>query len=103
MCWDQLWYVVSYIVALSRFKGFKYGQMRPMWGRDDVRGSLYSPVRSSFRPQDSKFMTLQTGDVMTKATMCRQCGLIELTGDVSKLRRLTGDLSPLPPLEAVRG
>ena len=66
-------------------------------------GALYSPVRSSFRPQDSKFMTLQTGDVMTKATMCRQCGLIELTGDVSKLRRLTGDLSPLPPLEAARG
>ena len=66
-------------------------------------GALYSPVRSSFRPQDSKFMTLQTGDVMTKATMCRQCGLIELTGDVSKLRRLTGDLSPLPPLEAPRG
>jgi ribosomal protein S27AE len=62
-------------------------------------GALYSPVRSSFRPQDSKFMTLQTGDVMTKATMCRQCGLIELTGDVSKLRRLTGDLSPMPPLE----
>lgn len=66
-------------------------------------GALYSPVRSSFRPQDSKFMTLQTGDVMTKATMCRRCGLIELTGDVSKLRRLTGDLSPLPPLEATRG
>jgi hypothetical protein len=36
-------------------------------------------------------MTLQTGDVMTKATMCRQCGLVELTGDVSKLRRLTDD------------
>ena len=62
-------------------------------------GALYSPVRSSFRPQDSKFMTLQTGDVMTKATMCRQCGLIELTGDVSKLRRLTGDL----PMDAERG
>jgi hypothetical protein len=62
-------------------------------------GALYSPVRASFRPQDSKFMTLQTGDVMTKATMCRQCGLIELTGDVSKLRRLTGEL----PAEVDRG
>ena len=41
-------------------------------------------------------MTLQTGDVMTKATMCRQCGLIELTGDVSKLRRLDGDLCRCP-------
>ena len=35
-------------------------------------------------------MTLQTGDVMTKATMCRGCGLIEVVGDVNKLRRLTG-------------
>jgi hypothetical protein len=33
-------------------------------------------------------MTLQTGDVMTKAIMCRGCGLIEIVGDVSKLRRL---------------
>ena len=54
-------------------------------------GALYSPVRTSFRPVDSKFMTLQTGDVMTKATMCRQCGLIEIIGDVNKLRRLTSE------------
>jgi hypothetical protein len=53
-------------------------------------GALYSAVRISFRPQDAKFMTLQTGDVMTKAVMCRGCGLIEIVGDVSKLRRLTG-------------
>jgi hypothetical protein len=42
----------------------------------------------SFRPQESRFFTLQTGDVMTKATMCRQCGVIEIVGDVNKLRRL---------------
>ncbi len=53
-------------------------------------GALYSAVRLSFRPQDARFMTLQTGDVMTKAIMCRGCGLIEIVGDVSKLRRLTG-------------
>jgi hypothetical protein len=53
-------------------------------------GALYSAVRVSFRPQDAKFMTLQTGDVMTKAIMCRGCGLVEIVGDVSKLRRLTG-------------
>ena len=28
--------------------------------------------------QDSKFLTLETGDVMTKARMCRGCGLIEI-------------------------
>ena len=54
-------------------------------------GALYSAVRLSFRPQESKFMTLQTGDVMTKAMMCRECGLIEIVGDVNKLRRLTTD------------
>lgn len=53
-------------------------------------GALYSAVRVSFRPQDARFMTLQTGDVMTKAIMCRACGLIEIVGDVNKLRRLTG-------------
>ena len=57
-------------------------------------GALYSPVRTSFRPQESKFLTLETGDVMTKATMCRGCGLVEITGDVNKLRRLTSDPEP---------
>jgi hypothetical protein len=51
-------------------------------------GALYAAVRMSFRPQDARFMTLQTGDVMTKALMCRSCGVIEIIGDVSKLRRL---------------
>jgi len=55
----------------------------------NAAGALYAAVRLSFRPQDSKFMTLQTGDVMTKALMCRDCGSIEIVGDVRKLRRLT--------------
>jgi hypothetical protein len=54
------------------------------------QGALYSAVRLSFRPQDAKFMTLQTGDVMTKALMCRGCGVIEIVGDVNKLQRLIG-------------
>jgi len=52
---------------------------------------MISAVRTSFRPQDSKFLTLETGDVMTKAMMCRGCGVIEIIGDVSKLRRLTSE------------
>jgi hypothetical protein len=61
-------------------------------GSDAVTvGALYSAVRTSFRPQDSKFLTLETGDVMTKATMCRNCGLVEIIGDVNKLRRLTDE------------
>jgi len=57
-------------------------------------GALFSAVRSSFRPQDSKFLTLESGDVMTKAMMCRDCGVIEIIGDVNKLKRLTTDPGP---------
>ena len=52
-------------------------------------GALFSGIRTSFRPQESKFLTLETGDVMTKATMCRGCGVVEIVGDVNKLKRLT--------------
>jgi hypothetical protein len=52
---------------------------------------MISAVRTSFRPQESKFLTLETGDVMTKAMMCRSCGVIEIIGDVNKLRRLTSE------------
>jgi hypothetical protein len=45
----------------------------------------------SFRPEGTKFLTLETGDVMTKVTMCRECGFIEIVGDVGKLRRLTSE------------
>jgi ribosomal protein S27AE len=54
-------------------------------------GALISAVRTSFRPQESKFLTLETGDVMTKAQMCRTCGVIEILGDVAKLKRLTSE------------
>ena len=59
-------------------------------------GALFSAVRSTFRPQDSKFLTLESGDVMTKAMMCRECGVIEIIGDVNKLRRLTTGPSEEP-------
>jgi ribosomal protein S27AE len=54
-------------------------------------GALIAAVRTSFRPQESKFLTLETGDVMTKASMCRNCGVIEIIGDVAKLKRLTSE------------
>ena len=60
-------------------------------GESFSAGALISAVRTSFRPQESKFLTLETGDVMTKAMMCRNCGVIEIIGDVNKLRRLTSD------------
>lgn len=72
-------------------------------GETMAMGALFSAVRTSFRPQDSKFLTLETGDVMTKATMCRSCGLVEIIGDVNKLKRLTSEPEPTTEkfLEAV--
>ena len=64
-------------------------------GEMQAPGALISAVsRASFRPQESKFLTLETGDVMTKALMCRTCGAIEIIGDVNKLRRLTSEPEP---------
>jgi hypothetical protein len=54
-------------------------------------GALYGPTRLSFRPDGTRFLTLETGDVLTKASMCRECGFVEILGDVNKLRRLIGD------------
>ena len=60
-------------------------------GESFAAGAMISAVRTSFRPQESKFLTLDTGDFMTKAMMCRGCGVIEIVGDVAKLRRLTSE------------
>jgi hypothetical protein len=64
-----------------------------------AQGALYAPVRLAFRPQDSRFLTLQTGDVMTKALMCRDCGVIEIVGDANKLKHLTGARAPAADTE----
>jgi hypothetical protein len=52
--------------------------------------ALYGPGRLALRPDDTRFLTMESGHVMTKATMCRECGLVEIVGDVQKLRRLIG-------------
>ena len=54
-----------------------------------IAGAIYGPTRTAFRPQDSKFLTLETGDIQTKAVMCKNCGHLDIIGDVMKLRRLT--------------
>jgi ribosomal protein S27AE len=60
-----------------------------------AEGSVHGIARATFRPEGTKFLTLETSDVMTKAIMCRKCGLIEITGDVRKLERLTTAAGPL--------
>jgi hypothetical protein len=63
-------------------------------GQMSASGALYSALRITFRPDNAKFLTLESGEVLTKGLMCLDCGQIKIIGDVKKLRRLTG----LPPL-----
>ncbi len=63
-------------------------------GTQIATGALQGFTRVSFRPDATRY-TLQISDVMTKATMCRACGLIEITGDTIKLARM-GDEAHTP-------
>ena len=48
-------------------------------------GSVQSAGDVSFRPGNSRFLTLLPGNVTLTATMCMDCGTIELAGDVRKV------------------
>ncbi len=49
----------------------------------------------TFRPANTKFLTLSTNDVGVQANMCLDCGLIQLVGDLRKAQTLSG--SPQKP------
>jgi len=67
-------------------------------GEDKIPGALRGMVGGvSFLPKSTRFMTLETSTIPTVATMCSQCGLVEITGDVEKLSALVG--SSLPDAE----
>lgn len=57
-------------------------------------GALYGPGRMALRPEGARFLAMEMGHVMTKAMMCRECGFVEITGDVQKLQRLTAHAEP---------
>ena len=54
-------------------------------------GTLGGGVRIAFRPDHSRFLTLETGSVDLRARMCTVCGSVELIGDVAKLERIHGE------------
>lgn len=45
----------------------------------------------TFRPANTKFLTLRTNDVGVQANMCVDCGMIQLVGDVRKAQSLKGE------------
>jgi hypothetical protein len=64
-------------------------------GGDNLEpGTLLSPTRAYFQPENAKFLTLQSSDVSIRANICLDCGFIEMVGDVHKAQRLTGKAKP---------
>jgi predicted nucleic-acid-binding Zn-ribbon protein len=53
-------------------------------------GAVQSTGRISFRVDNARFFTFQTGDVPIKANICLHCGAVELVGDVYKAQSLVG-------------
>ena len=53
-------------------------------------GGIQATGTLKFRPANTPFLKLTTADVSVAANMCRQCGTIEIVGDVRKLQKLLG-------------
>ena len=65
-------------------KCLKCGSENTITGKIGTTGGFH------FRPDDTKTMSLSTGDVAVSSSLCLDCGLIELMGDIEKAKRLTG-------------
>ena len=52
-------------------------------------GKLQSTGRMSFHFDDPRFLTALTGYVPIFSTMCLDCGTIDLSGEVSKARKIS--------------
>jgi len=52
-------------------------------GRVQSTGLLY------FRPTNPRIMTVRTADIPVQASMCLDCGAIDLGGEVNKARQLS--------------
>ena len=57
-------------------------------GIDFESGSIHSTGKVHFRPAHAKFLTLHTGDIAVNASVCVNCGHVELVADVKKLSAL---------------
>ncbi len=53
-------------------------------------GTIQTAGRVNFRPENTKFFTLGTGDVPIEANICMECGVMLLVGDLTKATKLVG-------------
>jgi predicted nucleic-acid-binding Zn-ribbon protein len=57
-------------------------------------GNIQSTGRIYFRPENTKFLTLGTGDVPITANICTDCGHLMLVGELRKANKLFGKAKP---------
>ncbi len=53
-------------------------------------GKVQSTGRLHFHFENARFLTPHTGYVPIFSTMCMDCGTIDMVGEVSKARKITG-------------
>jgi predicted nucleic-acid-binding Zn-ribbon protein len=53
-------------------------------------GTLRTTGVVHFRPENTKFFTLGTGDVSIQSNICMDCGVLQLIGDLTKATKLVG-------------
>jgi excisionase family DNA binding protein len=64
---------------------------------DVLEGHVQSTGLNYFRLQETKFWTLRSADIGTRALMCAHCGLILWFGDKAKLAALRSEPPSAPP------
>ena len=53
-------------------------------------GTVQSAGAISFRPKETKFLTLSPGNVAVSARICMNCGLITMSADAAGIKSLIG-------------
>ena len=64
----------------------------PSCGSDRLEpGTIQGAGRVYFKPENAKFLSLQTSDVTMTANICLECGVIVLVGDLGKAKKLVDE------------
>lgn len=58
--------------------------------KNTITGKMGTTGGLHFRPDDTKTLSLSTGDVAVSSILCLDCGFIQLSGDIEKAKRLVG-------------
>ena len=61
-------------------------------------GRLSAPARLQFRPDHTRFWTMEEAGVSTEARVCAVCGFVQIHADTAKLARLVPDGRAAEPM-----